>query len=191
MSFPEAQGEPDKEARLLIQAGGGDRQALRALYDRYADPLFSLAVRMLGDHQEAEEALQDTFIKIWQHAKNYDPAKSRPFTWVVTIMRRRCIDTLRQRQRKPTVEAIAPENTWVDRGAAVAVCVEAADAVEAVNTALSNSPEGQKRALEMALFSGMTHLEIAQTLKQPLGTVKSWLQRGLRQLRNTLSESVS
>jgi len=180
-----------EEAQLLQQVGFGDRDALRRLYERFADPLFSLAVRMLGDSQEAEEALQDTFLKIWQHAKTYNPDKSRPFTWVVTIMRRRCIDSLRKRQRRFGTDSLEVENTLAAPGPAVTTQVEASDTVDAVKAALSQAPEGQKKALEMALFSGMTHLEIAQTLKQPLGTVKSWLQRGLRQLRTTLHEPVS
>jgi RNA polymerase sigma-70 factor (ECF subfamily) len=92
-----------EEAQLLAQIATGDRAAFRQLYDRYSRPLFSLAVRMTGDTGAAEELLQDAFLKIWRHADAFDAGKSHPFTWAITITRRRCIDHLRWRRRQPTL----------------------------------------------------------------------------------------
>src|ERR1700712_1783638 len=89
------------EIRLLAAVGAGDRAAFRQLYTRYSTPLFSLAIRLIGEAGAAEEVLQDTFVKIWRHAAAYDSRKSRPFTWAVTILRRTCIDHLRKRRHRP------------------------------------------------------------------------------------------
>ena len=89
-----------EEGGLLALTGQGDREAFRLLYARYSAPLFSLAVRIVGNTGEAEELMQDAFVKIWKNAASFDSRKSRPFTWAVTIMRRTCIDHLRKRRRK-------------------------------------------------------------------------------------------
>src|SRR5208283_3472135 len=83
-----------EEVCLLAQTGVGDREAFRQLYDRYRVQLFSLAVRLVGNTGEAEELLQDAFVKIWRNAASYDSRKSRPFTWAVTILRRPCTTPL-------------------------------------------------------------------------------------------------
>jgi RNA polymerase sigma-70 factor, ECF subfamily len=190
MSSTEQQESALEEACLLAQIGVGDSRAFRVLYDKYSTPLYSLGLRMLKNPSEAEEALQDTFVKVWKNAAHFDARKSRPFTWVVTIMRRTCIDRIRKLSRGPevtTFEAETDQEWSVSED--VRRTVAQHEAREQVEEALKEVPEKQKRALEMALFSGMTHSEIAKSLEQPLGTVKSWLKRGLFQLRSTLTES--
>jgi RNA polymerase sigma-70 factor, ECF subfamily len=179
-----------EEACLLAQIGVGDTNAFRKLYDRYSTPLFSLGLRMLKNPSEAEEALQDTFVKVWKNAAYYDARKSRPFTWAVTIMRRTCIDRIRKLNRGPEVTTFEPEQDqeWATTES-VRETVALNETRNQVEDALENVPAKQKKALELALFSGMTHSEIASVLEQPLGTVKSWLKRGLFQLRNTLTET--
>jgi len=181
-----------EEACLLARSGAGDRQAFRLLYTRYSAALFSLAVRIVGDNGEAEELLQDTFVKIWRHASDYDPGKSRPFTWAVTILRRTCIDHLRQHRRVPATVTLSADD-------ALSACppaeetarqqAEASDDAARVIAALAELPPAQRRALELVLFSGLTHAEIAGHLGQPVGTVKSWIRRGLLGLRSALSPS--
>lgn len=179
-----------EEARLLARSGAGDREAFRLLYARYSAPLFSLAVRMVGNIGEAEELLQDAFMKVWRNAASYDPRKSRPFTWAVTVMRRTCIDHLRRRSRLPVTTPLLEDDTAIDRsgGDVVRRSAEASEDSELVRGAIAESPPNQRRALELALFSGMTHAEIAGRLGQPVGTVKSWIRRGLLDLRATLTE---
>jgi RNA polymerase sigma-70 factor (ECF subfamily) len=191
--------EPDPEDKsageetfLLARAGSGDREAFRELYSRYSGPLFSVAVRLMGNRPEAEEQLQDAFVKIWQNASSFDRRKSRPFTWAVTITRRTCIDRLRRRrnQVKTTTlpgEAEASMASEADKGGPGAA--EAREDSARLRGALSAIPQGQRSALELALFSEMTHAEIAQRLEQPVGTVKSWIRRGLLGLRATLADT--
>lgn len=179
-----------EEACLLAQIGAGNEESFREIYDRYHEPLFSLAVRMLGNTQEAEEIIQDSFVKIWKNASKYDSRKSRPFTWAVTITKRTCIDRLRKRRLK-FVDSTLEENdsnTHFTSEENVRKTAEFSDEKARVRKALDEIPKKQSQALELALFSEMTHTEIADQLKQPLGTVKSWLKRGLFQLRNTLTE---
>lgn len=187
---PTAQHEAAiEEACLLAQMGVGDTNALQEIYHKYSTPLYSLGMRMLGNPSEAEEALQDTFVKIWNHAAYYDAQKSRPFTWAVTIMRRTCIDRIRKLKRELDVTTFEAERDqdWA-APETVRQIVAQHEAREQVEDALKDIPSKQKRALELALFSGMTHSEIANTMEQPLGTVKSWLKRGLFQLRTTLTK---
>jgi RNA polymerase sigma-70 factor (ECF subfamily) len=176
-----------EESQLLARTGAGDREAFRELYSRYSRPLYSLAVRLIGDAGEAEEQLQDAFLKIWQNAAAYDPQKSRPFTWAVTITRRTCIDRLRRRRLQVPTTPLAGEEASSaapapDRGA------EAREDSERLRGALADVPAGQRTALELALFSALTHFEIARQLDQPVGTVKSWIRRGLLGLRTTLAD---
>ena len=183
-----------EEACLLAQAGVGDRDAFRDLYARYSAPLFSLAVRIVGDFGEAEEILQDAFVKIWRNAASFDSRKSRPFTWAVTILRRTCIDHLRKRRRHPCTTPLPAEDeppADLSTGETVRQETESREDSERVLGALADVPAIRRRALELALFSEMTQSEIAQRLEQPVGTVKSWIRRGLLELRTTLNDSAS
>jgi len=183
-----------EETDLLAQIGAGNREAFRQLYFRYSRPLFSLAVRMVGDTGEAEELLQDAFVKIWRSAAAYDARKSRPFTWAVTLLRRTCIDHLRKRRhRPPTSPLLDVLDTDSDPPASDTVrrTIEAQDDAVRIAAALAAIPANQRRALELAFFSEMTHAEIATRLTQPVGTVKSWIRRGLLALRTVLTDPAS
>lgn len=189
MSTSDRQETVLEEAFLLAQVGVGDYDAFRKIYDRYSTPLYSLGLRMLHQPAEAEEALQDTFLKIWKNADQFDIRKSRPFTWAVTIMRRTCIDRIRKLKRVPeAVTFDSMEDTDWAAPETVRETVSRHETHERVEEALKDIPDKQKQALELALFSGMTHSEIAKSMEQPLGTVKSWLKRGLFQIRNTLTK---
>jgi RNA polymerase sigma-70 factor (ECF subfamily) len=189
MSSPENALE---DARLLAAIAGGERLAFRELYSRYSPPLLALATRLVGDRGTAEEVLQDTFIKIWHRAGTYDARKSRPFTWAVTILRRTCIDRLRRNRRHlpttplPDGDAVSAELSTreVSRQSA-----EAHEAASLLRATLTNIAPPQRTALELALFSTLTHAEIATQLGQPAGTVKTWIRRGLLALRNTLTHA--
>lgn len=175
------------EIALLAQAGVGDREAFRALYERYSGPLFSLAVHMVGDAAEAEDLLQETFVKLWHHAPEYDPRLSRPFSWATTVLRRTCIDHLRRRQRHPVLVPLPEEDGFLVASESPRETAISRDEARRVRDALARVPVAQRAALELTLFSGLTQQEIAQRLDQPLGTVKSWIRRGLLDLRETLN----
>jgi RNA polymerase sigma-70 factor (ECF subfamily) len=180
------------EIDLLARIGTGDREALRELYALHGAALFSLALRMTGSPADAEEVVQDTFVKIWRHAADYDARLSRPFTWAVTILRRTCIDRLRQQHRAPVA---TPLPLLADASPALATpeqtraTVDARDAAQRLRAALAQISSPQRDALELALFSPLTHAEIAAHLAQPTGSVKSWIRRGLLQLRTALADS--
>jgi RNA polymerase sigma-70 factor, ECF subfamily len=182
-----------EEAWLLAQTGAGDRGAFRILYGRYSAPLLSLGVRLVGNLSDAEEMLQDAFVKIWRNAASYDSRKSRPFTWAVTIMRRTCIDHLRRRRHLVPTAPLPDEAAEVAAGGGdpTRLAAESREESERVLGAIAAAPPNQRRALELALFSGMTHPEIARHLEQPVGTVKSWIRRGLLELRTKLNDSPS
>lgn len=173
-----------EEACLIARTGTGDRAAFRKLYARYNAPLFSLAVRMLRDTGAAEEALQDAFLKIWRHAASFDSQRSRPFTWLATITRRTCIDHLRRSGRQAETVALddfEPASTGTPREH-----LEEDEAAGRLHAALGAFPDAQRQALELALFTELTHPQIAERLQQPLGTVKTWIRRSLLTLRDSL-----
>lgn len=191
--MPQTVDQASDEIRLLADVAGGDRAAFRELYTRYSQPLFSLAIRLLGDHGAAEEVLQDAFVKIWRHAANYDPRKSRPFTWAVTILRRTAIDHLRKHRRAPAAvplpadDASAPSELHTREN--IRRTAEIRETTELVRSTLSTIPQPQRNALELALYSPLTHSEIAARLSQPVGTVKTWIRRGVLDLRAALKDT--
>lgn len=180
-----------EDARLVARIAAGDRDAFRELYTRYSGPLFSVALRMLHDRGAAEEALQDTFLKLWRHAASFDPTKSTPFTWAFTILRRTCIDRLRQLSRQPPTDSLFDPESPLDLVAPETArrAAEHRDDIDRLRTALASLPENQRRALDLAIFSDLTHPQIAEKISQPIGTVKTWIRRGLIQLRETLNPS--
>jgi RNA polymerase sigma-70 factor (ECF subfamily) len=157
-------------------------------YDQTATPLFSVALRILTDAAETEEVIQDAFVQIWDRAGTFDPVLGSAFYWALSITRHRAIDRLRARQRRARLaerleeEALtnaadtpAPDTGTLDREGAAAV-----------RLALSRLPSDQRQAIEMAFFGGLTHNEIADALREPLGTIKARIRRGLLKLREGL-----
>ncbi len=189
--MPASQNEVREETALLVAAGGGDRAAFRELYGHLSAPLFSLALRLVGDAGAAEEILQDTFVKIWRHAAGYDARKAQPFTWAVTILRRTAIDHLRRHHRAPVLDALPVEDAVPGVSETARATAEAHETAERVRGLLATIEQPRRSALELALFSTLTHAEIATRLAQPAGTVKTWIRRGLLELRHTLSSTAS
>lgn len=191
--MPPPENDHQEEVRLLAAVATGDRPAFRQLYARYSAPLFSLALRLLGDAGAAEEALQDSFVKIWRHAAGYDARKSRPFTWTVTILRRTCIDHLRRRHHRPAALPL-PDDDTAPAGFSTPEMsrpsAEGRETSDRVHATLATIPPPRRNALELALFSTLTHAEIAAQLAQPVGTVKSWIRRGLLEIRHNLNHSL-
>ena len=174
------------EGRLLAQIGAGDRAAFREVYARYSGSLLALALRMLGDRSEAEEALQDVFVRIWHGASDYDARLSQPFTWAVTITRRVCIDRLRRRRRRPSTVSLPSADVLTGHERSPRTAAVAHDDADRVERALKSLPLERRDALELALYTELSHAEIAERLAQPLGTVKSWIRRGMLELREAL-----
>ena len=190
--MPSPDRDIPEEIQLLAATGRGDRGAFRELYTRYSAPLFTLGLRLVGDTGAAEEVLQDTFVKIWRHAAVYDARKSRSFTWSVTILRRTSIDHLRRHRHDAGAVALPSDDlapVEFSTGETARRAADAKDVAARVQGVLITIAPPQRDALELALFSTLTHAEIALRLAQPLGSVKTWIRRGLAQLRTTLNES--
>lgn len=182
----------DIQAQLLRRIAAKDPHALAEFYDQTAKPLFSLAFRILGDTQESEEVIQDVFVQIWEKASTYDPAIGLPFHWAIRIARNRSIDRLRSRQRRSkmlaefqnaeelsdTVGAPASETTLVE------------PETQIIRSAVGSLPQEQRQAIELAFIAGLTHPEIAEVLKEPLGTIKARIRRGMLKLRDSLQPFV-
>ena len=178
------EGRDDRE--LLQAIARQDADALVALFDRYNRLAFGLAYRILGDAFAAEEVVQDAFMSIWRNAASYDLARGTVRTWLLTIVRNRAIDQLRGRfgrsQSDVALDTVAPLLAASDLWDDVLVEIQAMD----VRAALGALPEEQRVAIELAYFEGLTHVEIAERLGIPLGTVKSRLRLGLQKLHDLL-----
>ena len=187
-----SQDAADRE--MLAQAAGGDQAAFAELYDRLSGPLYSLAVRMLSDANEAQDAIQEVFIQIWRRAAKYDPTQSSVFSWAMLMTRSRIIDRLRARGRRLRVLASSTNDTDNAATAADASVAESgADTADRneeamrVRTVLDKLPAEQRQAIELAFFSELTHYQIADQLGQPLGTIKARIRRGLLKLREQIT----
>jgi RNA polymerase sigma-70 factor (ECF subfamily) len=170
----------DEDLISLVQTG--DAEAFAALYDRHSRAAFSLAYRMMGERQAAEDLAQDAFIKVWRGAGSYRGGRGSVRTWILSIVHNRGVDLLRsmatRRRMQDKVEASAPKSepseafteTWRNSQR------------EEVREALNTLPQEQLKILELAYFSGYTHVEIAELLGVPLGTVKGRMRLGLKKL---------
>jgi RNA polymerase sigma-70 factor (ECF subfamily) len=179
------------DQEMIARIGRRDQGAFSALYDRLSGPLYSLAMKMLGDPAEAQDALQEVFLQIWSRAGTYDPEQSSVFSWTVLLTRSRVIDRLRARGRRSRVVVASTEDAPT---AADASTVESAadtaeknDEAARVRYVLNNLPSEQREAIELAFFEHLSHHEIAARLGQPLGTVKARIRRGLLKLRQRLN----
>jgi RNA polymerase sigma-70 factor (ECF subfamily) len=178
------------DAELLRRMARSDREAFAQLYDRFSRPLFSTAQRILANTAEAEDIVQDVFLALWEKAAAFEPGRGTAFAWAVTLTRNRAIDRVRLRQRRTELlHETAAEDTGTrptESGRHSAEELELKEQASAVRTALAALPADQQRAVELAFFGGLTQLEIAEKLREPLGTVKARIRRGLLRLRDTL-----
>jgi len=178
--------EARDDRELLRAIARRDTDALVALYDRYNRLAFGLAYRILGDAFVAEEVVQDAFMSVWRNAASYDFARGNVRSWLLTIVRNRAIDQLRGRfgrsQSDVDLDALAPVLAVPDLSDEVLTNIQASDA----RAALPAVPEEQRIVIELAYFEGLTHVEIAERLGIPLGTVKSRLRLGLQKLHDLL-----
>lgn len=172
---------------LLQAVSRGDESALARLYDRYRLILFGLILRILHDRSEAEDVLQEVFLQVWRRAHNFDSARGRAFTWLVTIARSRALDRLRALgSRSKLVDSDEPPGT--DQFLDTAEELVKSEQGEIVRQALRELPEEQRRTLLLAYFEGLTQAEIAERLGHPLGTVKTRMRSGLIKLRDLLRD---
>jgi RNA polymerase sigma-70 factor (ECF subfamily) len=183
----DATPEQQLEMELLRQIALGDRESFRAFYDRFSGILYSASLRVLNDQREAEDILQETFIQIWEKAHLYVPERGKPLTWALTLTRNRSIDRLRSIQRRSRlrteVEAETDSKNAMERRDSSDE-VDSLEKGKIIRNAVMQLSEEQREAIELAYFGGLTQLEIASRLDQPLGTVKARIRRGMIRLKD-------
>ncbi len=169
---------------LLALVSLRDRRAFGELYDRTSAKLFSVACRILGDRSEAEDAVQDAYVKIWRNAAAFEAGRASVMTWLITIARNAAIDRARKRRETPVDWADAPEEHSDDPSPEDFAVM--ADDHARLRACLEELEEPQRGAVRAAFFTGRTYAEIADKLDTPLGTIKSWIRRSLARLRDCL-----
>ncbi len=187
-------------SRLLARSGLGDRAAFAELYERTSPHLMGVVLRINRDRTQAEDVLQEVYVNVWRAAKSFDAAQSQPLTWLTSIARNRAIDSLRRKQTEPLTQAGALRNeddeerdvyddVADDAPGPLALLSRASDA-----RALAGCMEGlnasQRQSVALAFYDGLSHAEVAEQLRQPLGTVKSWVRRALLSLKSCLEAAV-
>jgi RNA polymerase sigma-70 factor (ECF subfamily) len=180
-------GPADEE--LVAGVGRRDEAAFQLLYERYADLVYSVALRVLADEAAAQDVAQDVFVRLWQNSEKYDPDRGRFMGWLLSVARNRAVDEVRSRGRRRGHERATTDQAeelvdlhGIDPAWAAIVNGER----RAVVAALAGLPHEQREAIELAYYGGLTQQEIAIRLKTPLGTVKTRVRLGMRKLRATL-----
>lgn len=163
----------------------GDRAALDMVYAMTSAKLFATIVRIVRVRERAEDLLQETYVKAWQRAGRFDPARGSPITWLCTIARNTALNDLRRDGRLPVdagdalpevADDAAPHDEWL---------CDLQDA-EALHRCLETLQADHRRSIRLAFFEGLTHSELARRIDAPIGTVKSWIRRGLSGLKGCL-----
>jgi len=186
-------------SQLLSRAGLGDRTAFARLYERTSGHLLAVVLRIQRDRALAEDLLQDVYVNVWKAAAGFDVAQSQPLTWMTSIARNRAIDSLRRQQTQPMLLSTTTDNDdEPDASEAMAdptpgpldLLTQASDARE-LSSCLEHLSAQQRQSVALAFFDGLSHAEVAEHLRQPLGTVKSWVRRALMTLKSCLERAVA
>ena len=167
----------EKEILRLFEEG--NVKAMNLLYDHYSDALYGIVLRMVGDEALASDVLQESFVKIWQNSRSYDPSKGRLFTWLLRIVKNKAIDSIRKTGRKAEIQT---ELKIVHKG-------DTSDSKDPtlqhdLNTVLSNLDKDQRNLIEHSYILGYSHPEIAEKFDLPLGTVKTRIRNAMQELRS-------
>ena len=185
-------------ALLLQRVVQQDSQALEMLYDRYSRLVYSLVYRVVREPATAEELVQEVFLQVWRNAASFQPERGTLEAWLVTITRNRALDSLRakaSKQRKLEQESddsMTDAAQFSDLAAAPALSpeerIDQQTRARVVRSQISSLPAKHRLAIEMAYFQGLSQSEIAESLGEPLGTVKTWMRGALARLREGLAE---
>ena len=178
----------ERLAGLLAQCALKNQRAFADLYTLTAAKLFGAALRILRRQDWAEEVLQECYVNIWNHAGDYAAARSAPLTWMTSIVRNRALDWLRRPHTETTGEEydIAVES-WQDSAAGPLEQLAAAGDAAQLERCLRQLEAKQRQSIVLAFFHGLSHSELSEHMKEPLGTVKTWVRRGLERLKTCLS----
>ena len=190
-------------AQLLARVGLADREAFATLYQRTSAQLLGVILRIQRDRGQAEDVLQEVFVNIWRAAGTFDALRSHPMTWLASVARNRAIDSLRRRDSQPVFESTTRggggdsdddydmlENVPSDAPGPSDILGHVTQA-RAVKRCLGGLTGEQQQCIALAFYQGLSHAEVASHLRQPLGSVKSWVRRGLLSLKTCLQRSAA
>ena len=178
--------DPTITVDLIRQVANQDRDAFSQLYDRFSSLVFTLAMRMLRARSDAEDLLQEVFVQVWRQAQSYSVQRGSPEAWIINIARSRAIDKIRSIRRMEKSFVLTDDPARAESSDNVESSAADSEARMAMNSALANLPDTQRKVLELAYFDGLTQTEIANRLAEPLGTVKTRMRSGIQRLRDML-----
>ena len=186
-------------AALLARAGLGDRAAFATLYERSAPHLLGVVLRINRDRAQAEDILQEVYVKVWAAAHSFDAAQSQPLTWLTSIARNRAIDSLRRQQTQPQLQTLQTTNdedpdvydSVADTAAGPLELLSRASDARSLAHCMQALSAPQRQSVALAFYDGLSHAEVAEKLQQPLGTVKSWVRRALQSLKSCLDHAAA
>jgi len=187
-------------SQLLARAGLGDRAAFATLYERTSTHLFAVVLRINRDRAQAEDILQEVYVNVWRSAQSFDAAQSQPLTWLTSIARNRAIDSLRRAQTQPQIQAVHTSDgddsedpdvydSVADDAAGPLELLSRASDARALGLCMQGLSAQQRQSVALAFYDGLSHAEVADKLRQPLGTVKSWVRRALLALKTCLESA--
>lgn len=185
-------------AHLLSRSALGDRAAFKVLYDQTSGHLFAVLLRIQRDRNLAEDLLQEVYVSAWKAAANFDALRAQPLTWLTHIARNKAIDSLRRAKTQPRLESVhhadddgRPDAAQglVDDAPGPAALLERASDARQLGRCMQGLSAQQRQSVALAFFDGLSHAEVAEQLRQPLGTVKSWVRRALATLKSCLERA--
>ena len=186
-------------SQLLARAGLGDRAAFAQLYERTSGHLFAVLLRIQRDRAQAEDLLQEVYVAVWKAAASFDAARSQPLTWLTHIARNRAIDSLRRAGAQPQTQSLSAADDDDDRPDPVDALASAdpgpldllgrASDRRELGHCMERLTPPQRQSVALAFYDGLSHAEVAEQLREPLGTVKSWVRRALQTLKGCLERA--
>jgi RNA polymerase sigma-70 factor (ECF subfamily) len=176
--------DTDQLRQLLAQCSLGDRRAFETLYRSVGPRLHGVALRFMGRPDLAEEVLQESFVRIWNNASRYESHLSAPMTWMINITRNQAIDQLRKHRDRPLTDV--EQDALTDESPSAHDQLNSAREATALNRCLETLEGMQRQSITVAYFQGLSCSELAEHLAAPLGSVKSWIRRGMERLRRCL-----
>ncbi|MBC7958116.1 MAG: sigma-70 family RNA polymerase sigma factor [Cytophagales bacterium] len=198
---PQDWSERSRElSHLLARAGLGDRVAFASLYERTSSHLFAVVLRINRDRAQAEDVLQEVYVNVWRAAQSFDAAQSQPLTWLTSVARNRAIDSLRRKQTEPQTRPVPLANDddeerdvyddMADNAPGPLALLSQASDARALSSCMQGLTAQQRQSVALAFYDGLSHAEVAEQMRQPLGTVKSWVRRALLSLKSCLESAV-
>ena len=178
----------DELAAALGETGRGDRAAFRRVYEATSAKLLGVCLRILADRQLAEDVLQDTYLTVWRKADSFDASRASPITWLVTIARNRSIDRLRSAAPMRRTTPVETALDLADGTPLASDVIEHNDDIQRLNGCLDTLEDKVRSAIRTAFMEGVTYDALANRENVPLGTMKSWIRRGLLRLRTCLEQ---